>query len=193
MGIYFIAEIGINHNGSIEIAKKLIDESAEAGFNAVKFQKRAIDLVYSKEFLDSPRESPWGKTQRDQKNGLEFNQDEYNEIDLYCKKKNIDWSASAWDIESLKFLDQYNLKFNKIASAMIIDTEFLKEVAKRKIYTFISTVMSTILNIENAVNIFRQNNCEFELMHCVSDYPLQHTEANLLTINALKKKFALDA
>ena len=189
MGIYFIAEIGINHNGSIEIAKKLIDESAEAGFNAVKFQKRAIDLVYSKEFLDSPRESPWGKTQRDQKNGLEFNQDEYNEIDLYCKKKNIDWSASAWDIESLKFLDQYNLKFNKIASAMIIDTEFLKEVAKRKIYTFISTVMSTILNIENAVNIFRQNNCEFELMHCVSDYPLQHTEANLLTINALKRKF----
>ena len=189
MGIYFIAEIGINHNGSIEIAKKLIDKSAEAGFDAVKFQKRTIDLVYSKELLDSPRESPWGKTQRDQKNGLEFNRNEYNEIDIYCKKKNIHWSASAWDIESLKFLDQYDLKFNKIASAMIIDTEFLKEVAKRKIYTFISTGMSTISNIENAVNIFIQNDCEFELMHCVSDYPLKHTEANLLTINALKRKF----
>lgn len=189
MDIYFIAEIGINHNGDLKIAKKLIDVSVEAGFNAVKFQKRTLEQVYSKEFLDSPRESQWGSTQRDQKNGLEFDIKEYNEIDKYCKSKNIDWFASAWDLESLKFLDNYKLKFNKIASAMIVDTDFLKEVAKRKTYTFISTGMSTEKNIEDAVKIFRSNNCSFELMHCVSDYPLDFKEANLLTINALKNKF----
>ena len=127
MSIYFIAEIGINHNGNLEIAKKLIDASKISGFNAVKFQKRTIDLVYSKEILDSKRESPWGETQRDQKNGLEFGKKEYDEINKYCKLKKIDWSASAWDLESLKFLDSYNLKFHKIASAMIVDKIFLKK------------------------------------------------------------------
>ncbi len=189
MSIYFIAEIGINHNGNLEIAKKLIDASKESGFDAVKFQKRTIDLVYSKEVLDSKRESPWGETQRDQKNGLEFGKTEYNEINKYCELRKIDWSASAWDLESLKFLDSYNLKFHKIASAMIVDKNFLKEVAKRKIYTYISTGMSTQKNIEEAVEIFSENNCPFELMHCVSDYPLDFNEANLLTINALRKKF----
>ena len=179
MSIYFIAEIGINHNGNLEIAKKLIDASKISGFNAVKFQKRTIDLVYSKEILDSKRESPWGETQRDQKNGLEFGKKEYDEINKYCKLKKIDWSASSWDLESLKFLDSYNLKFHKIASAMIVDKIFLKEVAKRKIYTYISTGMSTEKNIEEAVEIFKANNCPFELMHCVSDYPLEFSEANL--------------
>jgi len=189
MSIYFIAEIGINHNGDISIAKKLIDKAKEAGFNAVKFQKRTIDIVYSKEMLDSPRESPWGSTQRDQKKGLEFDQKEFDEIDSYCQKLKIDWFASAWDIKSLEFLDRYNLSYQKVASAMIIDKEFLEEVAKRKVYTFISTGMSTISDIESAVKIFKKNNCEFELMHCVSDYPLSHYDANLVTINALKKKF----
>ena len=189
MSIYFIAEIGINHNGDISIAKKLIDKAKEAGFNAVKFQKRTIDIVYSKEMLDSPRESPWGSTQRDQKKGLEFDQKEFDEIDSYCRKLKIDWFASAWDIKSLEFLDRYNLSYQKVASAMIIDKEFLEEVAKRKVYTFISTGMSTISDIESAVKIFKKNNCEFELMHCVSDYPLSHYDANLVTINALKKKF----
>ncbi len=189
MSIYFIAEIGINHNGDIDIAKKLIDRAKEAGFNAVKFQKRTIDIVYSKEMLDSPRESPWGVTQRDQKKGLEFGEREFDEIDNYCKNLKIDWFASAWDIKSLEFLDRYKLSYQKVASAMIIDKEFLEEVAKRKIYTFISTGMSTISDIETAVNIFKKNNCDFELMHCVSDYPLNHLDANLVTINALKKKF----
>ena len=189
MSIYFIAEIGINHNGSLDIAKKLIDKSSEAGFNAVKFQKRTIDLVYSNSFLNSYRESPWGKSQRDQKEGLELNKDEYDEIDEYCKKKKIDWSASAWDLESLKFLDKYKLKFNKIASAMIVDNKLLEEVAKRKVYTYISTGMSKIKDIENAIKIFKKHGCKFELMHCVSDYPLDWKEANVLTINALKKKF----
>jgi len=186
---FLIAEIGINHNGDINIAKKLIDMALEADFNAVKFQKRDINLVYSKEFLDSPRESLWGKTQRDQKRGLEFGNKEYDKINAYCKKKNIIWFASAWDINSLKFLDKYNLKFNKIASAMIVDQDFLENVSRRKKHTFISTGMSTIKDINKAVNIFKKNKCSFELMHCVSTYPMKDKDANLLTINALKKKY----
>jgi len=186
---FLIAEIGINHNGSVDIAKKLILNAKNAGFDSVKFQKRTIDLVYSKEILDQKRESPWGTTQREQKEGLEFNLDQYKEIDDYCKKKNIEWFASAWDVESIKFLDQFNLKYQKIASAMIIDSFFLKEVAKRKTHTFISTGMSTLSDIENAVNIFKENDCPFELMHCVSTYPMKPEDANLNTILALKEKF----
>jgi len=184
-----IAEIGINHNGDINLAKKLIDLSKEAHFDCVKFQKRDIDLVYSKEILDTYRESPWGKTQRDQKQGLEFSKEEYDEIDKYCKKIDISWFASAWDLNSLKFLDQYDLEYNKIASAMIVDLNFLKEVAKRKKHTFISTGMSTTENINNAVKIFKDEDCSFELMHCVSTYPMKPEDANLLTINALKNKY----
>ena len=186
---YLIAEIGINHNGSLEIAKKLIDEAFQANFDAVKFQKRDINLVYTKEMLDAPRESPWGTTQREQKFGLEFEEKEYDEIDNYCKIKSIDWFASAWDINSLKFLDRYNCKYNKIASAMIVDVNFLKEVANKKKHTFISTGMSTKSNIQNAVEIFRKADCSFELMHCVSTYPMKEEDANLLTINALKKEY----
>lgn len=186
---YLIAEIGINHNGNINFAKKLIKISKEAGFDAVKFQKRDINLVYEKDFLDSFRESPWGKTQRDQKTGLEFGEKEYDEIDKYCKNEKIDWFASAWDVNSLLFLDKYNLKYNKIASAMIVDKIFLSEVAKRKKHTFISTGMSTLKDIENAVNLFREHECSFELMHCVSTYPMKVEHANLLSINSLKKKF----
>ena len=133
--IFLIAEIGINHNGDISLAKKLINEASKAGFDAVKFQKRTIEKVYSKEFLLSKRESPWGNTQEDQKRGLEFNKNQYDEIDEYCKKINIKWFSSAWDIESLKFLDSYNCDYSKVASAMIVDKIFLEEVAKRKKYT----------------------------------------------------------
>ena len=184
-----IAEIGINHNGDIEIAKKLIDEAKIAGFDTVKFQKRTIEKVYSKEILDSKRESPWGTTQREQKEGLEFNFEEYKIIDDYCKLKKIDWFASAWDIESLKFLDKFNLKYNKIASAMIVDQNFLEQVAKRGKHTFISTGMSTLEDITLAVKIFRENNCSFELMHCVSTYPCKPEDVNLKAINSLKEKF----
>ncbi len=190
--IHLIAEIGINHNGDIKIAKKLIDNAKKAGFDSVKFQKRTLEKVYSKEQLDTYRESPWGKTTREQKNGLEFGKEEYKEINEYCKKINIQWFASAWDIDSLKFLDQFNLKFNKIASAMIVDSNFLNEVAKRGKYTFISTGMSTTENIVNAVDIFKKNGCNFELMHCVSTYPMKAEDANLATINALKLKFKAD-
>lgn len=186
---FLIAEIGINHNGSVDIAKELISNAKNAGFDSVKFQKRTIDLVYSKETLDQKRESPWGTTQREQKEGLEFNFDHYKEIDDFCKKQNIEWFASAWDIESLKFLDKFNLKYQKIASAMIVDKPFLEEVAKRKKYTFISTGMSSISDIDDAVNIFNKNDCPFELMHCVSTYPMKPEDANLNTILALKEKY----
>ena len=129
---YIIAEIGINHNGDLEIAKKLIDVSVDCGCDAVKFQKRDINSVYTKEFLDSHRESPWGKTQRAQKEGLEFGFKEYSEINKYCNSKGIDWFASAWDLESLEFCKQFNFKYNKIASAMIVDKNFLKSIAKQK-------------------------------------------------------------
>ena len=189
--IKLIAEIGINHNGDINLAKKLIDKSLDCGFDIVKFQKRDINQVYTKSFLDSPRESPWKHSKRSEK-GIEFELEEYIEIDKYCKKIGIDWFASAWDVNSLIFLDKFNLKFNKIASAMIVDLNFLNEVSKRGKYTFISTGMSTTQNIKNAVNIFKKNNCPFELMHCVSTYPMKEEDANLLTINALKKMFNCD-
>jgi len=189
VSIFIIAEIGINHNGEIGICKDLIDVAVEAGCDAVKFQKRTIDLVYTHEFLDSPRDSIWGNTQRDQKNGLEFSKKEYDEIDIYCKNKNISWFASAWDIESQKFLRQYNCKFNKIASAMIVYNDLLHEVASERKHTFISTGMSTYEDIDRAVKIFNDHNCPFELMHTVSTYPMKDEDANLKTINTLREKY----
>jgi len=189
MNIFLIAEIGINHNGDMSIAKKLIDHSKEAGFDAVKFQKRTVEKVYSKDYLDSPRESPWGKTQREQKKGLEFEFQEYQEIDEYCKKKNILWSASAWDIDSQKFLNQFNLKFNKVASPMMGNFPLLKEIASKKKKTFISTGMCDLEDIDKVVDVFKQKNCEFELMHCVSTYPMKDEDANLLAIKTLRDRY----
>ena len=149
--VFFTAEIGINHNGDLEIAKKLIDVAVEAGCDAVKFQKRTVEKVYSKEVLDTPRESPWGKTTREQKLGLEFGKDEYDIIDKYCKEKNIEWYASSWDIDSQLFLQNYDLKHNKVASAMLTNHKLLEVIAKEKKYTFISTGMSTMDEIRDAV------------------------------------------
>ena len=186
---FLIAEIGINHNGDINIAKKLISEAKKANFDAVKFQKRDIYLVYSKDQLALPRESPWGTTTEEQKKGLELEKKDFDEIDSFCKNLQIEWFASAWDKNSIEFLKQFNCKFNKVASAMIVDTEFLDLLAKEKKYTFISTGMSTKKNIDKAVEIFKSNNCEFELMHCISTYPMKPENANLETINALKKEY----
>jgi len=124
--VFITAEIGINHNGDIQIVKKLIDIAKQAGCDAVKFQKRTIEKVYSKEVLDSPRESPWGTTTREQKLGLEFGKKEYDIIDEHCFLSNIDWFASSWDIDSQLFLREYNLKYNKVASAMLIHEKLLK-------------------------------------------------------------------
>jgi N-acetylneuraminate synthase len=189
MSIFIIAEIGINHNGDLDIARKLIDVAVEAGADAVKFQKRTIDLVYTQELLDSSRESPWGKTQRAQKQGLEFGLNAYKEIDKYCKLKGIEWFASAWDIESQKFLKQFNLKYNKVASAMIVYSDLLREIASEGKHTFISTGMSDLRDIDKAVAIFKAANCPFELMHCVSTYPMQDEVANLNCIQTLKDHY----
>ena len=189
MSIFIIAEIGINHNGSVEIAKQLINVAKDAGADAVKFQKRTIDLVYTKEMLDSPRQSPWGTTQRAQKEGLEFGIKDYNEIDAYCKEKGIEWFASAWDLESKKFLRQYDCKYNKIASAMIVYEDLLKEVASEKKHTFISTGMTEVKQIDRAVEIFKNAGCSFELMHCVSTYPMEDEDANLNRIKTLRDRY----
>lgn len=192
MSVFIIAEIGINHNGDLGIAKQLIDVAKNCGCSAVKFQKRDIELVYSKELLDSPRESPWGTTQRDQKMGLEFGQKEFDEIDRYCKEIGIEWFASAWDSNSLDFLEQYNCKYNKVASAMSVSHAFIKDVASRKKHTFISTAMSTMEQIGTVVEIFRSMGCPFELMHCVGTYPMKVEHANLNCIKTLRDTFKCD-
>tara|TARA_B100000749_G_C18434046_1_gene469245 strand:+ start:679 stop:1512 length:834 start_codon:yes stop_codon:yes gene_type:complete len=187
--VFVIAEIGINHNGSLGIAKKLIDVAVNAGCDAVKFQKRDIEKVYPKETLDQPRESPWGTTQRQQKLGLEFSLKEYSIIDKYCKKKKIPWFVSCWDVGSQIQMRKFKTKYNKVASAMLVHEKILKTIAEEKKHTFISTGMSTLREIENAVKIFRKFKCPFELMHSHSAYPMKPEEANLKLIPILKNKF----
>ena len=187
--VFITAEIGINHNGDINVAKKLIDVAVRTGCDAVKFQKRTVDKVYSKEILDSPRESPWGKTTREQKLGLEFDKKEYDVIDSYAKEKGIEWYASAWNLDSQLFLRNYDLKRNKIASAMLTNLELANSVAEEKKYTFISTGMSSMNEISNTVEVFRKHECPFELMHCNSSYPMKPLEANLNCIKNLREEF----
>ncbi|MHC4076979.1 MAG: N-acetylneuraminate synthase family protein [Planctomycetota bacterium] len=184
-----IAEIGINHNGDLALAKKLIDVAKAAGCDAVKFQKRTIDVVYSREFLDSPRESPWGTTQREQKQHLEFGEAEYREIDAHCREIGIDWFASAWDVASQRFLRQFGLRYNKIASAMLPHAELLEAVAAERKLTFISTGMSTAAHIQGAVGIFRRHGCPFVLMHCISEYPAPERALQLDNIYELRKRY----
>ncbi len=192
MDVVIVAEIGINHNGDMSICKRLIDMAVESGCDAVKFQKRDLDQVYTQEFLDSSRESPWGTTQREQKAGLEFGINEYQEIDQYCKEKGIEWFASAWDLNSQEFLQQFDCKYNKVASAMIVYEDLLKMIAKEGKHTFISTGMTTYDDIQKAVDIFREENCPFELMHTISTYPMEVENANLEMINTLRNKYKCD-
>ena len=186
---FITAELGINHNGDIDIAKKLIDTAKLAGCDAVKFQKRTVEKVYSKEVLDSPRNSPWGTTTREQKNGIEFSKNEYDIIDKYCKNNHIEWYASAWDVESLEFLKRYELKYNKVASAMLTNMELINKIAQEKKHTFVSTGMSNMDQIKTAVNIFKKNECPFELQHSNSSYPMKIEEANLNCIKTLQNEF----
>ena len=187
--VFITAEIGINHNGSISIAKKLINVAKEAGCDAVKFQKRTVESVYTKDVLDSTRESPWGNTTRDQKKGLEFSLNDFKKINVYCKKKKIQWYVSCWDIKSQIEMRQFKTKYNKVASAMLVHKKLLEIIAKERKYTFISTGMSTMKDISNAAKIFKKHKCPFELMHCHSAYPMPTEEANLNMIPTLKKKF----
>ena len=186
---FICAEIGINHNGSIAITKKLIDVAVRCGCDAVKFQKRNVEMVYTKETLDSPRESPFGKTTREQKLGLELSLKQYSMIDKYCKKQKIHWYVSSWDVQSQIEMRKFHTKYNKIASAMLIHKKLLETVAEEKKYTFISTGMSSIKQITDAVKIFRKYKCPIELMHSHSSYPMSEEEANLRVIPFLIKKF----
>ncbi len=187
--VFITAEIGINHNGDLKIAKKLIDIAKDTGCDAVKFQKRTVELVYDSEILNSPRQSPWGNTTREQKNGLEFSIDDYKIIDKYCKSKKIPWFVSCWDTKSQLEMQKFKTKFNKVASAMLTHKKLLEIIAKEKKPTFISTGMSTIKEIETAIKIFKKHKCSFELMHSHSAYPMPIEEANLMMIQTLMKKF----
>jgi N-acetylneuraminate synthase len=186
---FIIAEIGINHNGDLEIAKRLIDMAKDCGCDAVKFQKRDINTVYTQEFLDSPRKSPWGTTQRQQKEGLEFGFSEYKQIDDYCREKGIPWFASAWDLKSQDFLVLFDLPYNKIASAMLTHLELVATVAREGKPTFISTGMSSWEQIDTVVSIFSALSCPFTLMHTVSAYPIRDIDCNIDMIRTLKDRY----
>jgi len=196
MGSYFdsvpfiIAEIGINHNGSIEIAQKLIDMAKDAGCDAVKFQKRNPDICVPSEQRNLMRETPWGLiTYLEYRHKVEFGKQEYDIIDAYCKQKKIPWFASSWDIESQLFLRQYNLKYNKVASAMLTNLPLLEVIAEEKKLTFVSTGMSNFTQIDKALEIFKKHECPFVLMHCVSTYPCNAEDCNLHVIKALRERY----
>lgn len=187
--VLVIAEIGINHNGDLNIARRLMDMAKACGCDLVKFQKRTIDLVYRQDVLDAPRASPWGTTQREQKAGIEFGQEEYDEIDRYAREIGIDWMASAWDVPSQHFLRQYELKYNKIASPMIAHRDLLEAVAEEQKLTFISTGMSTWEQSDAAVAVFDQCRCPYVMMHCISEYPAAESILNLRCLVELRKRY----
>ena len=187
---FLIAEIGINHNGSLELAKQLIDLAKKYNFNSVKFQKREPNICVPDEQKNLLRSTPWGEmTYLDYKKRIEFGEKEFKEIDKYCKKVKIDWFCSSWDTESVKFMRKFKTKYNKIASAMITNQNLLKMIAGERKLTFISTGMSNIKDIDKAVKIFKKNKCKFILMHCVSTYPCPEKDLNLNLIITLKNKY----
>lgn len=184
---FIIAEIGINHNGSIELAKKLIDMAKNAGCDAVKFQKRTVEVVYSKAELDMPRESVFGTTNRDLKNGLEFSYEEYKEIDSYCKSRGMLWFASCWDEQSVDFIDKFNPPCYKIASASLTDDNLLKHTRSKGVPILLSTGMSTMDEISHAVDVLGKK--DLIIFHCTSTYPSEHCEINLNVIPELEREF----
>lgn len=185
---YVIGEIGINHNGDISIAKQLIDKAVEYGFDAVKFQKRTIEIVFSPEELARPRESVFGTTNGDLKRGLEFGFEDYKEIDAYCRAKGIDWFCSPWDEGSVDFLEEFNPVCYKIASASLTDTGLLQHVKKTGRPVLLSTGMSSMDEIEQAVSTL--GDAPLVLLHTTSTYPSAHAEINLAVIETLRERFA---
>jgi len=184
---FIIAEIGINHNGDINIAKKLIDMAVFAGCDAVKFQKRTIELVYTPEELARPRENPFGPTNGDLKRGLEFGEKEYQEIGSYCKQKDIIWFVSPWDVKSVDFLERFDVPCYKIASPSLTDDELLKQIKSKGKPIILSTGMSTVEQIKHAVEVLGEEN--LILLHCTSTYPSKIEELNISVIPWMKKTF----
>ena len=188
--IFLVGEVGINHNGDVKIAKKIISNAKAAGFDAVKFQKRNLDVCIPKKKKDSLKETPWGiMSYLNYKKRIELGFRQYKEIDSFCKRINIDWFVSCWDIDSVKFIKKFNVKYHKVASAMITNLVLLTEIAKQKKLTYISTGMSTYKDINRAVKIFKKHGCKFILMHSVSIYPCPDKYLNLKMIQSLKNKY----
>ena len=185
--VLLVAEIGINHNGDLNLAKKLIDVAAFGGCDYVKFQKRTIDIVYSKEELDKYRESPWGTTNREQKHGLEFGEGAYDEIDRYCRGKNVGWFASPWDLQSVDFLMRYEPPFIKVASASLTDIDLLNRIKRTGTKVILSTGMSKKEELDNAITILGDN-VEY-ILACTSTYPTLDDEMNMKFIRTLKKEY----
>jgi len=188
--VYTIAEIGINHNGDLSIARDLINAATEAGCNAVKFQKRTVDVVYTPEELARPRENPFGPTNGDLKRGLEFGKDEYDEIDGLCKKNGINWFASCWDEESVDFIVQYEVPYFKIASPSLTDDDLLRYTVSKGKSIIASTGMSTLDQIDHAVNTIGKDRLVC-LMHCTSTYPSKPNEQNLLCVPMLERRYGV--
>lgn len=186
---FIVAEIGINHNGDIEIAKKLIDLAFVAGCNAVKFQKRTIEIVYTIEELDKQRESPFGETNRDLKYGLEFEKTDYDIIDKYCREKGITWFASCWDEQSVDFINQFNVPCFKIASASLTDDALLIHTRSKGRPIILATGMSTIEQVDHAVDILGKN--DLIILHSCSTYPAEYHDLNLKVINSFQKRYGL--
>lgn len=188
--IYIIAEAGINHNGDVKIAKKLIEVASLAGCDAVKFQKRTPDICVPVKMKNLMRSTPWGEiTYLEYKEKIEFGRKEFDEINEYADVLGIDWSASAWDIPSLEFLDIYDLPFHKVASALTTNLDFLREVAKRKKITYVSTGMCSWEDIDKAVEIFKLASCPLVLMHTVSVYPADESTLNLKLIETMANRY----
>ena len=189
--LIIIGEIGINHNGSLEIAMELIKHAHECGCDVVKFQKRSPDICVPEHQKKKMKyDTPWGDlTYIEYKYKIEFGKAEYDKIDAYCKELGIEWTASVWDVPSAHFLTEYDIKYNKIPSAMLTNKELLKVVADQGRHTFISTGMSTMEDIDKAVAIFDEAECSYELMHSVATYPMKNEHANLNVIKTLKAKY----
>lgn len=187
MNTIIVAEIGINHNGDLKLTKQLIDVAASAGCQYVKFQKRCIELVYTREELSTPRESPWGKTNGDQKRGLEFNMMEYREIDAYCKDKGIGWFASPWDVVSIDDMARFDPPFLKVPSALITNMDYLDKINATKIPVILSTGMSTFAQVDDAMT-FLGTQVEY-ILHCTSTYPSRADEQDLKVIGWLKETY----
>jgi N-acetylneuraminate synthase len=187
---YVIGEIGINHNGDLNLAKQLIQMAKDAGCDAVKFQKRNPDEAVPSHLKDIPRDTPWGvMSYLEYKKRIEFSKNDFNEIEKFCSELKLEWSASAWDLTSLEFLKQYDLPFNKVASAMINNHNFLDAVAKEKKLTFVSTGMCELNDIDKAVSIFNDAKCPIVLLHTISTYPASYEDLNLLMIKTLQTRF----
>lgn len=187
--VYVIAEIGINHNGDLDVAKRLIDAAVLAGCDAVKFQKRTVDVVYTPEELAASRENPFGPTNGDLKRGLEFGREKYQIIDEYCRERNIAWFASCWDEASVDVIESFNPPCYKIASASLTDDNLLRHTRSTGKPIILSTGMSTWEEITHAVEVLGKEN--LVLMHATSTYPAMYEELNLSVIPKLKKDFGL--